>query len=114
MNERKILVTVASLVGFVALAAFALFVWSHQASAANETSETVTAVLNVAGMTCGGCELAVRTALKKLDGVAPKVPPRLFEHFARHIHAGEVRLGEHPQHVTAATPDLENPVGGTG
>ncbi len=38
------------------------------AAAAAETS-TVTATFHVTGMTCGGCEVAVERAVKKLEGV---------------------------------------------
>ena len=69
MNRRKSYLMMGGLVGLAALTALALFASNHQVSVADETSETVTTVFNVAGMTCGGCEAAVRTTVKRLDGV---------------------------------------------
>ncbi|MDA2938367.1 cation transporter [Acidobacteria bacterium AH-259-A15] len=54
----------------------ALGVWINpeccllSSSAASETAgDAKTAVFRVSGMTCGGCEVGVRMAVKKLDGI---------------------------------------------
>ena len=39
------------------------------APAQNRDGETRVVTLRVAGMTCGGCEAAVRNAARKIDGV---------------------------------------------
>lgn len=66
--------SVTKLIGTVALgAALALSACSStNASAqapAEKTASAQTVTLTVEGMTCASCSVAVRTALKKLDGV---------------------------------------------
>jgi Cu+-exporting ATPase len=60
-------------IGAIALgAALALSACSSNASAeapAEKTASARTIALTVEGMTCASCSVAVRTALKKLDGV---------------------------------------------
>ena len=68
-NLKKRNLTLAGSAGLVVLAALTIYAWTHQVEAEIETADTVIAVLDVAGMTCGGCEVAVRGVLKKLDGV---------------------------------------------
>lgn len=51
-----------------ALAVLGVMGWIGQGAAVAET-EAVTTVFKVEGMTCGGCEVGVKMAVKKLDGV---------------------------------------------
>jgi mercuric transport protein len=62
--------TVAA-VGLGALTAFNYFGSRALAGAPNAmaTSSTATVTLNVEGMTCAACSVAVKTVLKRLDGV---------------------------------------------
>ena len=57
----------AIIVGAASLAGVALI--STSSSASDVPAETVTNVFDVEGMTCGGCEVAVKRAVGKLDGV---------------------------------------------
>ena len=52
----------------VAILAGALL-WLGVPAFSTEEVQTTTAVFKVDGMTCGGCEVALRTAIGKLDGV---------------------------------------------
>ena len=56
----------AIIVGSAALVTVGLV---DTSSASDVTAETVTQVFDVEGMTCGGCEVAVKRAVGKLDGV---------------------------------------------
>ena len=62
----KNLFIAAIIVGAASLAGVALIGTS---SASDVPAETVTKVIDVEGMTCGGCELAVKRAVGKLEGV---------------------------------------------
>lgn len=72
MNPKNALLG-AGMVALVALAAnppCCQFAGPPTANASPLVQERVTTVqLAVQGMTCGGCALAVRSAVKKLDGV---------------------------------------------
>lgn len=67
--SRKHIVTGVLATGIVVLAA-TLATVAAQRSDETEKEAAVTSLFHVEGMTCGGCELAVKTAVKKLDGVA--------------------------------------------
>ncbi len=62
----KKLFIAAIIVGAASLAGVALIGTS---SASDVAAETVTKVFDVEGMTCGGCEVAVKRAVSKIDGV---------------------------------------------
>jgi len=53
----------------LAIAAAALFVGATQLAAEDPAGDVVTQTFDVEGMTCGGCEVAVRAAVGKLDGI---------------------------------------------
>lgn len=53
----------------VAVAAVVLFVGATQVVAEDSSATVVTQTFDVEGMTCGGCEVAVRAAVGKLDGI---------------------------------------------
>lgn len=59
--------------GFLGLVAFAgwigLACCLQSAAAAGPIEQPKIAVFLVTGMTCGGCEVAVKMAVKKLDGI---------------------------------------------
>lgn len=61
MRKRTI---IPVLMGVVALSAWLMLTASRE-----EGNATVTAVFEVEGMTCGGCEAAVKLSVKKLDGI---------------------------------------------
>lgn len=62
--------TMLGVVGVVAMLALAGWTWSGAAAQAPAQPTEVTKVtLKVEGMTCGGCEVAVRRAAKQVDGV---------------------------------------------
>jgi copper chaperone CopZ len=63
---RTTIATVGVAVLAVALAGWA---WTAQAQKKDEKPRTQVCTLRVAGMTCGGCEAAVKLAAKKVDGV---------------------------------------------
>jgi copper chaperone CopZ len=63
---RKMLLVVAALVGVLIIAAS-----SHPRLFAGDekTEGTATATFEVEGMTCGGCEVAVRRVVNNLEGI---------------------------------------------
>lgn len=67
MNPRKTIL-VAAMAGASALAATHHVAGQANAEGATAPAPTVVA-LHVEGMTCPSCKVAVRTALKRLDGV---------------------------------------------
>ncbi len=64
-----------SVLGVVVLVGLAGWVWNSSSTATQRPIETVAdstltkATLKVDGMTCGGCEAAVKMAAKRVDGV---------------------------------------------
>lgn len=66
--NRKHIVTGIFATGIVVLAA-TLATAAAQRSSETEKEAAVTSLFHVEGMTCGGCEMAVKTVVKKLDGV---------------------------------------------
>ncbi len=54
----------------IATAVLALGFLTTLLAEAPAEEQTTTTAFQVEGMTCGGCEVAVRAAVKKLDGVA--------------------------------------------
>jgi len=61
-----------SLAAIALLALTALFTWTALAAEGDDTSEaegTTISTFQVAGMTCGGCEVGVRRVVGKLEGV---------------------------------------------
>jgi Cu+-exporting ATPase len=69
----------------------AALAWVRQSSAAAGDSQTVTSTFMVEGMTCGGCELGVKLAVKKLEGV---------ESVDGSYQKGEAEVVYHPEKVT--------------
>lgn len=67
MNRQHIVTGVLA-TGIVVLAA-TLATAAAQSSGKTEKESAVTSLFHVEGMTCGGCEMAVETVVKKLDGV---------------------------------------------
>lgn len=66
--NRKHIVTGIFATGIVVLAA-TLATAAAQRGSETEKEAAVTSLFHVEGMTCGGCETAVKTVVKKLDGV---------------------------------------------
>ncbi|MCH7667281.1 MAG: heavy-metal-associated domain-containing protein, partial [Acidobacteria bacterium] len=61
---KKVLLTTGLVGAVVVLGLLAAF-----SAEAPEESSTTTTAFRVEGMTCGGCEVAVKRAVKKLEGV---------------------------------------------
>jgi copper chaperone CopZ len=64
-NSKLALFTIAALVLAVAFTAPVLAGEKHQKAEKGDS----TTVIPVSGMTCGGCASAIKTAVKKMDGV---------------------------------------------
>lgn len=67
MKSRRILIGILS-VAVLAIAA-AVSLRAADQSGSEDEAATATSVFDVQGMTCGGCEVAVKRVVKKLDGV---------------------------------------------
>ncbi len=67
MKHRLSLAAVAGL-ALVGLAAWAAF-GGDGPSPSDAESTATTSTFHVSGMTCGGCEVGVRRAVKKLEGI---------------------------------------------
>ena len=67
MKHRLSLAAVAGL-ALVGLAAWAAF-GGNGSSPSDAESTATTSTFHISGMTCGGCEVGVRRAVKKLEGV---------------------------------------------
>ncbi|MGH9381679.1 MAG: cation transporter [Thermoanaerobaculia bacterium] len=67
MSNRRLIIGVLT-VGILAVAA-TLSLRAADPTDSPDEATTVTSVFDVQGMTCGGCEVAVKRVVKKLDGV---------------------------------------------
>lgn len=65
MRRRSVLIAIIS----IASVAAGLAGVSGQTQKADETKQAARVTLSVTGMTCGGCEVAVRMAAQKVNGV---------------------------------------------
>lgn len=66
--DRKHIINGILATGIVVFAA-TLATAAAQRGGNTEKEAAVTSLFRVEGMTCGGCEMAVKTVVKKLDGV---------------------------------------------